>query len=156
MSTQVNIPGEPPQGATVFPGTGPSNTTANTPKPAPPPPLPAPPAIVATPAMQLGNPARQYPATAPLDLDDAIARGIPQSIPYPTAPYAGAYSASAWAANYQAMLDFNGVVTQYESWVVSNPDVPPPPAKCQDWATWEGDTFIFLGILYKPGKWTPF
>ena len=70
----------------------------------------------------LGNPARMFPAplTQPLNLDAAFAAGIPDDIPYPFAESAGPYIPAHYAADYQAWLDFTGIVTMPTSTVPSS------------------------------------
>jgi hypothetical protein len=106
----------------------------------------------------LGNPARMFPVPQgePLNLDAAFAAGIPDSIPYPWAEYAGPYDPSHYAADYQAYLDFTGIVTGVVNYIASNNGQTPPPQRCQDLATYSGDTFLYQGKVYAPGAWSPF
>jgi len=106
----------------------------------------------------LGNPARMFPVslTEPLNLDAAFAAGIPDGIPYPFAQSPGPYIPSHYAADYQAYLDFTGIVTGVVNYMASNNGQPPPPQRCQDLATFAGDAFLYQGKVYAPGKWSPF
>jgi hypothetical protein len=110
------------------------------------------------PATLLGNPARMFPVplTEPLNLDAAFAAGIPGDIPYPFAEYPGPYAPDHYAADYQAYLDFTGIVTGVVNYMASNNGQTPPPQRCQDLATFAGDAFLYQGKVYAPGKWSPF
>jgi hypothetical protein len=114
---------------------------------------PAPPL---NPQTLLGSAARMFPAEAPLNLDAAFAAGIPSAIPYPFAESPGPYPPNAYAADYQAYLDFTGIVTGVVNYMASNKGQTPPPQRCQDLATFAGDSFLYQGRLYAPGTWSPF
>jgi len=96
------------------------------------------------------------PLTEPLNLDAAFALGIPADIPYPFAESAGPYIPDRYAADYQAWLDFTGIVTGVVNYMASNNGQTPPPQRCQDLATFAGDAFMYQGKVYVPGAWSPF
>jgi hypothetical protein len=110
------------------------------------------------PVTLLGNPSRMFPVllTHALNLDAAFAAGIPDGIPYPWAEYAGPYDPAHYAADYQAYLDFTGIVTPIVNYMASNNGQKPPAQYCQDQATYSGDSFLYGGKIYNPGVWSPF
>jgi len=134
-------------------------TTTASPAPAPASATPQPaPVPVLNPATLLGNAARMFPSPSdiPLNLDAAFAAGIPDGIPYPFAESAGPYIPSHYAADYQAYLDYTGIVTGVQNFMLSNAGATPPPQRCQDLATFAGDSFLYQGMIYTPQQWSPF
>jgi hypothetical protein len=104
------------------------------------------------PATLLGNAARMFPMPydTPLNMDEAVAVGIPSSIPYPYQEFSGAYTLNEWDADYQCWLDWQGV-----AWPIAEAIASGEPLNCQQLATDAGDSFLYKGVVYQPGPWMP-
>lgn len=109
----------------------------------------------------LGNPERQFMAVSGYELNLDIVfqngvEGVPTQPPYPFPAVAGPYAPAVWAANYQCWIDYEGVVQPILYYMQNNKGQVPPPSMLQHFATWSGDAFFFQGVIYSPGKWSPF
>ena len=126
---------------------------------------PKPPAPL-DPKTLFGNKARSFYATEPLNVDAAIAEGLPAvgsgDIPYPYTPGAGPMTNIVRDTNLQCGMDYD-LLQYFEGWAQSmtwgpdgKPDQvrgfnpPPPPYLCQQFANEWGNTFTYLGVLYAP------
>lgn len=105
-----------------------------------------------------GNTARMFPVPPayPLIVDAAIASypgGLPTVLNYPYAEYAGPYTQSHWACDFQYYIDSTGVIFPIAMMLANKQVIE--PSNAQELATSSGEPLVYLGNTFVPGAYIP-